>query len=586
MKRGGKRKAKASQGNWASIISNAPIFVVALVIAFALQNVEIRKVTEPGLASIIDYRTKVIANYSFNNDLGSSISNAPFEVAQQEPTLVRAVVGRGLKLDRDEIVRASSSKLGISHLDKVDALTLSFWINARPMDRGLILHDVDTRTKGYRGFSLAGDSRGIEFWAGGLGGDHWLKCPITNFANEWHHITLTARLRGYKQIYVDGELCGVNRTGLIGLHSSQNLFIGSAKFQGTIDEFKIWKRILKPMEIAMEAQDPNRGMWPVEIANDDSLNGVFSPSVEYDENGVGWMVYTGIELPALSSIKLARSRDFGKTWEYVKTIVDAYHKVNGVWRHETPSLVYDPTDTGKEWKLFWHKYFMKEPYGPDDRVFKYGWIAYQTASSPDGEWSEEKSFFGAGPEYPQEYDPEFFLNWIHPGLSGLTVLSSPGAIVKDDELYLSLVGHFEDGLETSARIVLLKSHNHGENWEYMNTLLEPIDAEDFGGKYFSGSSLVEEDGRYFLLATPENPDDPIPYKGTVIIEFEDFSRGIIKRGGMFNKLEIHKIVHADGMGGQSDYDAQNYYGGILMPHIDASSEKAFMILNTGQSVAR
>ena len=99
----------------------------------------------------------------------------------------------------------------------------------------------------------------------------------------------------------------------------------------------------------------------INIVGDNSINGIFDPSIEYDNNGTGWMVYSSIEAPKYISTNLAKSLDNGKTWTYVSTINEAKDDDSiiegGVWRHEVPTLLYDANDSGKEWKLYWHHVF-------------------------------------------------------------------------------------------------------------------------------------------------------------------------------------------------------------------------------------
>ena len=111
------------------------------------------------------------------------------------------------------------------------------------------------------------------------------------------------------------------------------------------------------------------------IEGDTSVNGIYDPSIEYAPDGSGWMAYSSIEVPKYVHTRISKSSNRGKTWTFVNEInqsTDAQIEVNGetltgVWRHETPSLVHHPEDTGKEWKLYWHKYFILAPFEDSSR---------------------------------------------------------------------------------------------------------------------------------------------------------------------------------------------------------------------------
>jgi len=106
--------------------------------------------------------------------------------------------------------------------------------------------------------------------------------------------------------------------------------------------------------------------------------------MEYNLDGsVGYLICSGLEQPqeSISSphvkyihTHLAKTTDHGKTWKFIKRVTESTpdtvespffakaHKlgssaIQGMWHHEVPTLVYDPDDPGREWKVFWHKYF-------------------------------------------------------------------------------------------------------------------------------------------------------------------------------------------------------------------------------------
>jgi len=355
------------------------------------------------------------------------------------------------------------------------------------------------------------------------------------------------------------------------------------------------------------------------IKNETANKGVFDPAVEYNQDGSqGWLIYSGLEqepeeindhYPKYVHTHLARSTDHGKTWTFVKRInesqEDTIHSplfkkilglksdtIKGTWYHEVPTLVHDPDDPGAEWKLFWHKYFSIDKHslpGPDPivqqrhRILTHSWIMYKSASSPEELSSAEeiKLFATGSAQTKAKYNFDDYT-----GLKGITVYSEPGSIYKDGVLYLTL-SWFQAGEGEEHKLLLLSSADHGETWGYRGVVINDDDARRLGGCIrFTGSALVEADGRVFLLICPIKKR--IGYDGVYIFEFEDIAEGRLKRNSK-GELIIHKYVK-QGManklnGGQSDYDAHNTYGGIIMSQADiSSSPKIGQIYSTKEKI--
>lgn len=337
----------------------------------------------------------------------------------------------------------------------------------------------------------------------------------------------------------------------------------------------------------------------IDDASLDYQNGVYDPSLEYEKSGeVGWMAYSSVDVPKYIGTHLAKTLDHGKTWTLVKiinpspdgTVLLDGQEIEGSWWNEVSTLVHDPDDPGREWKLFWHKYFATHipEAGAGNRVFQYSWIAYKYTSDPAGEWSEEIPLFGAGSFPLEPYKTKFNLNELHSDLKDFITYTEPGSIYKDGVLYLSLQGHkFVDEVNI-AKIILLASQDHGQTWSYVSTLLENDDAKKFDATIFTGSSLVEENSRVFLLATPEDPGWNVleaSDKGVVIFEFENISQGRLKKDKDDELVVIKYLKPLLTTGGKSDYDEHNTYGGIVMPQLNfAAYPEVFQIFNTKEKI--
>jgi hypothetical protein len=150
-----------------------------------------------------------------------------------------------------------------------------------------------------------------------------------------------------------------------------------------------------------------------------------------------------------------------------------------------------------------------------------------------------------------------------------------GSIALDGVLYLSLdasptpsgLGDWE-----SRTIVLISSRDHGETWTYAGTLTDYDDALDSRYLVLTGSSLVKEGERVFLLVTPSGAKGfgrkNRGHDGTWVIEFEDITRARLKRDAGGNLVVVRKIPVDLNTGGLSDYHEQNIHGGILFPQIN------------------
>lgn len=135
----------------------------------------------------------------------------------------------------------------------------------------------------------------------------------------------------------------------------------------------------------------------INIIGETAKNGVFDLALEYNKDGsTGWMAYSAINAPNYISTHIAKTIDNGKTWSFIAKVNPSYddvvnlkgREIDGTWFNEVPTIVYVPDDPGKEWKLYWHKYFHKKNHGNkregQGRVLQFGWVAYKYAPDPSG----------------------------------------------------------------------------------------------------------------------------------------------------------------------------------------------------------
>ncbi len=345
----------------------------------------------------------------------------------------------------------------------------------------------------------------------------------------------------------------------------------------------------------------------IKVLGEKTLNGMYDPAIAYDETGVGWMVYTAVVFGSYHHTNLAKTEDNGLTWQFVATVNESRNgtviqdgqRVSGLWRHEVPTLIHDPTDpdVNGKWKIFWHKYFAKDPgTSIDDRLFDYGWIAYKSAHTPeDLAYAQEVRLFGADP-YPRDgatgytgYPVKHALNRLDDDLNDYVFFSEPGAVVRQGVIYLSA----DAGTEISGmgrwqnyQTVLFSSPDHGTSWNYVGVLTDFSDALHYGFAILTSTALVTMDDTTYLLATPAGrlSGDNTGHNGVYIFEFTDLSRAHLTRD-MYGNLvfkEYLRPLWGARSGGQSTYDPN---GGIVMGNIViGEGYDLFRIFNTGRMI--
>jgi hypothetical protein len=249
-------------------------------------------------------------------------------------------------------------------------------------------------------------------------------------------------------------------------------------------------------------------------------------------------------------------------------------QLDGVWRYEVPTLVYDDGDPGHEWKLFSHRYFWSKE---KDRMPAFGWIALKTAPDPAGPWSPEIALFGSQRLPPPPYHTAVNLASLSPSLSDILIYSEPGAYFAHGTIYLSLTALRMHGPE---KIVLLASRDHGKSWEFRSTLVTNNDAEALGYKRLDGSAIAEDRGSVYFMVSPEG--NKAMHEGTFVIEFKDLDHGLLARDAN-GKLAPKKLIpcQAEIMSkpgcGQATYSPHDVRG-LIMPQANFNDKPYVMQL--------
>ncbi|MFH1158406.1 MAG: hypothetical protein V1721_05925 [Pseudomonadota bacterium] len=289
---------------------------------------------------------------------------------------------------------------------------------------------------------------------------------------------------------------------------------------------------------------------PLEIAGTNrQAAGFLDPSIAYDrKSGKVWMTYAaeepsknpggGILLHVRIASALAEKCEGwlqvkggfeGKTDDILGADGQTVFR-SGAWRVETPTLVHDPGDPGREWKLYAYKYFWdKDPVHAMQLARRYGMIVYRYATDPAESWSTEQWLFSPAPGHlPPPYGQMVLthLNGLDASLRDVEVYSRPSAIVRGDMLAMTLTA-FAGGTSPD-RVVMLVSGDHGKSWKYAGTPLRASDLAGIGSyTRLSGASLIEQEGNVYLAAVLGDAQQQ--GKGTFIFSFEDFTKGLLRR---------------------------------------------------------
>ena len=109
-----------------------------------------------------------------------------------------------------------------------------------------------------------------------------------------------------------------------------------------------------------------------------------------------------------------------------------------------------------------------------------------------------------------------------------------------------------------------------------------------GHARFDGSAIAGQSGRAFFMVSPDG--GATEHVGTMIIEFADLATGKLKRDES-GKLVISKHLREQpeypsrGGAGQSCFNENNDYGGVIMPQvIMKDAPQAFQMFSTRQSL--
>jgi len=361
---------------------------------------------------------------------------------------------------------------------------------------------------------------------------------------------------------------------------------------------------------------------PLSVLNDPrATSGIYDPSLLRASSTDVWMAYSSVQYygsPLVQDVStsLARSTNGGSTFNFVQTLGTAAAatvtdsdpaktacgttQCTGRWVYETPWLVDDSSDTNtaRRYKLFAHKYFLLPGRTPSATLYHLGAIVMWTAPALTGTWSAEKSVIGWNLT-PAELMPFSSNVNSFSGASSCLVVGEGGAAVTNDGIDFVFNCPFTSGNTNAQKIVMLRSTDHANSFQFVSTLLQPADASTFSNaQYFSAPSIISSGGNAQVLMVTPVVNRPIAnlgtgdfYSGCVIIPFADTSAGTLVRDGSNIPLSITTLptpltpVLTNHLYGACAWDRGVSATGILMNDVAAqSSPIMFTILSTKKSL--
>lgn len=351
--------------------------------------------------------------------------------------------------------------------------------------------------------------------------------------------------------------------------------------------------------LLVEVTKKNSG--PLFLAGRQDYKSFYDPAIASntaaDEN---YLVYNNmrynIESIPETSIDIASSKAPCTSWVYKKTLFRSHKDeliapngidmlATGEARYETPSIVYDPQDKGREWKVFVYRYFWAENLKFAQR---YSMIAMKTSSDPvNGEWSTEEWVLSAAPDFPPSPYQEMVaahINALDKSLMGFISYGRPSVINVDNTLYMSLSA-FTGGM-MPEKIILLSSKDHAKSWQYRGTVMSTAQIKKYGDyTKLGGGTLLVENGKLYLAAVFGNKENN--GMGTFIFAFDDIAKASLQLSDGAPKLLRHiknqSLSPSKNGGGYAAYvDACNH--GVMVSEL-SGVRGTYQIFKTAEKVS-
>ncbi len=365
--------------------------------------------------------------------------------------------------------------------------------------------------------------------------------------------------------------------------------------------------------------------------------GIFDPSIAKDPGDSRlWMSYSAVDPSVFYStdfywgvsIRLAFSDDNGGTWQdggvavssFTENIVGPMTVTSpippigsgsaGIWQSETSSLIYDPGAVINErWKIIWFQYLNSNL---NNYFLDYSWIAMKTAATPlalaaatpvklfggfgiqsDGEITASPVLSPIGGPAAIALDSDLTQAAVGASLSDLSkcVFAEPGMAATSTAVYLSIFCADVNTDPPEEYLMQFKCANpctmtNAADWEYLGKLLTPADAAAATGRdHYQAPSLVEQNGKTYLITTPVDTTSGNRYDGCVVYEFADVNTNTLLTDSGGKLIEVTGVSGDPSLhNGACDY-FDGLSGGIIYSQFDpANAPETFRIYKSQVSI--
>ncbi len=269
------------------------------------------------------------------------------------------------------------------------------------------------------------------------------------------------------------------------------------------------------------ALQPSAAPTRFEALDSDTLagtSGMLEPALLNNASTL-WLAYSSANYRSQSgltvrdiSTRLASSNDGGATFGTPVTLnaaADAlitgaavspcFAACSGRWVYRAPFLIDDASDPDatRRFKLFALKHFIHP--ATSASLPELGAIVMRTAASPAGTWSDERAVLSWNTS-PRELSPQNNVQDLDTVLSECTALIHGSGAHFDGKLDFVFACPNAAGTQ---KIVLLRSRDHADSFEYIATPLHADDAATFNAQYFTAPALLANGSTApVLIATP------------------------------------------------------------------------------------
>jgi hypothetical protein len=306
---------------------------------------------------------------------------------------------------------------------------------------------------------------------------------------------------------------------------------------------------------------------PLVVAGDTgSVNGISDPSLSWPSgSAAGYLSYSTLQSTSLFT-RIAKTTD-GKSFTYLNdanayvdlsvttsdTGVCGSSTCTGRLVHETSSLIDDPLDPDptRRFKLFDYSYVIV-PAATPPAQHAWGYIGLYTAPAPEKGWSAGSKAIGWTSTAPTvSSDGAATVLSTVPALQDCGAFTEPAALVDSTsgDLYLAL----GCALQSSARVVLLRSVDHASTFTYVGLLLDVADGTTLGSTLpgLMPTDFFQVGGVTYLIvstfgSTPVVPDAPTGYTSCTTVRVDDLGSASVKRDGQGNAVAFRKLVAPGG----------------------------------------